>query len=361
MKESRLKDYFPIIRKKEEIRQEIEENPKLHNKFDEWNREQQEMFLDFCSGVKGAKILYDSFFKEIMNPEYAPERLNELLSLLLGEKVVIKEVLPNDSVRIADETSLVILDIVVELKDGSIANVEVQKIGYMFHGERAACYSSDLLLRQYKRVRSRLGKNFSYKNIKTVYTIVLFESSPKVFSDYPNTYIHKFKQISDTGIEIDLLQRYIFIPLDIFINMLHNKGINNKLDAWLTFLSSDAPDDMIALIDKYPDFKKMYDEVYTMCLNTEKVMNMFSKELAELDRNTVQYMIDEMQDEIDGMQSKIDGMKEQLNDKDIVIYEKDSEINNMKTELSDKDSEINKKDNEIALLRKQLEELKSKG
>ena len=129
------------------------------------------------------------------------------------------------------------------------------------------------------------------------------------------------------------LQRYIFIPLDIFINMLHNKGINNKLDAWLTFLSSDAPEDIIALIDKYPDFKKMYDEVYTMCLNTEKMMNMFSKELAELDRNTVQYMIDEMQDEIDGM-------KEQLNDKD---------------------SEINKKDNEIALLRKQLEELKSKG
>ena len=333
MKESRLKDYFPIIRKKEEIRQEIEENPKLHNKFDEWNRDQQEMFLDFCSGVKGAKMLYDSFFKEIMNPEYAPERLNELLSLLLSEKVVIKEVLPNDSVRIADETSLVILDIVVELKDGSIANVEVQKIGYMFHGERAACYSSDLLLRQYKRVRSRLGKNFSYKNIKTVYTIVLFESSPKVFSNYPNKYIHKFKQISDTGIEIDLLQRYIFIPLDIFINMLHNKGINNKLDAWLTFLSSDAPEDIIALIDKYPDFKKMYDEVYTMCLNTEKVMNMFSKELAELDRNTVQYMIDEMQDEIDGM-------KEQMNDKD---------------------SEINKKDNEIALLRKQLEELKSKG
>ena len=142
-----------------------------------------------------------------------------------------------------------------------------------------------------------------------------------------------FKQISDTGIYIDLLQRYIFIPLDVFINMLHNKGINNKLDAWLTFLSSDVPDDIIALIDKYPDFKKMYDEVYTMCLNTEKVMNMFSKELAELDRNTVQYMIDEMQDEIDGM-------KEQLNDKD---------------------SEINKKDNEIALLRKQLEELKSKG
>lgn len=31
----------------------------------------------------------------------------------------------------------------------------------------------------------------------------------------------------------------------------------------------------------------MYEEVYEMCRNTEKVMNMFSKELRELDRNTV--------------------------------------------------------------------------
>ena len=148
MKNNRLKDFFPVIREREEIRREIGENQRLREKFDEWNREQQEMFLDFCSGVKGVKMLYDSFFKEIMNPEYTPERLNELLSLLIGEKVTIREVLPNDSVRIADESSLVILDIVVELNDGSIANVEVQKLGYKFPGERAACYSADLLLRQ---------------------------------------------------------------------------------------------------------------------------------------------------------------------------------------------------------------------
>ena len=232
---NKLKNYFPIIREREDIRNEINNTPKLYELFSEWNLKQQEMFLDFCSGVKGAKLLYDSFFKEIMSPEYAPERLNELLSLILGEPVTIKEMLPNDSTRIADETSLVILDIVVQLKDGSIANVEVQKIGYMFPGQRAACYSADLL------------------------------------------------------------QRYIFIPLDIFINMLHNKGINNRLDAWFTFLSSDMPEDIISLIDKYPDFKPLYDEVYSMCLNTEKVMQMFSKELAELDKNTVQYMIDEMQ------------------------------------------------------------------
>ncbi len=42
------------------------------------------------------------------------------------------------------------MDIVVELEDGSIANVEAQKIGYAFPGQRSACYSADLLLRQYK-------------------------------------------------------------------------------------------------------------------------------------------------------------------------------------------------------------------
>ncbi|MCI8382371.1 MAG: hypothetical protein HFI07_11375 [Lachnospiraceae bacterium] len=57
--------------------------------------------------------------------------------------------------RIADETSLLITDIVVELEDGSIANVEMQKIGYLFPGQRCACYSADLLLRQYKRVRGK--------------------------------------------------------------------------------------------------------------------------------------------------------------------------------------------------------------
>ena len=46
------------------------------------------------------------------------------------------------------------MDIIVETADGSIVNIEVQKIGYMFPGERAACYSADLLLRQYQRVRT---------------------------------------------------------------------------------------------------------------------------------------------------------------------------------------------------------------
>ena len=191
---SKLKQYFPMIREREDIKQEIRENSKLLEKYREWDEEQQEEFLDYCTGVKGVKVLYDAFFKEIMNPENTPERLNELLSLLLGQSVTIKRVLPGDSTRLADEQSLLIMDILVELADTSLANVEVQKIGYSFPGQRSACYSSDLLLRQYKRVKGEKKKAFSYKDIKSVYTIVFFETSIKEFHEYPQNYIHKFKQ-----------------------------------------------------------------------------------------------------------------------------------------------------------------------
>ena len=340
---TKLKQYFPMIREREDIKQEIYENPKLLEKYREWDEEQQEEFLDYCTGVKGVKILYDAFFKEIMNPENTPERLNELLSLLLGQSVTIKRVLPGDSTRLADEQSLLIMDILVELADTSLANVEVQKIGYRFPGQRSACYSSDLLLRQYKRVKGEKKKAFSYKDIKSVYTIVFFETSIKEFHEYPQNYIHKFKQQSDTGLELELLQKYVFIPLDIFRTIYHNNvksnGKNgggncwNRTEAWLTFLSTDEPEIIIELISQYPEFKEMYEEIYVMCQNVEKVMEMFSKELIQLDRNTVQYMIDEMQDTIDVQKEKIDTQKEELEAKQETIDSQKATIDTQKEEL----------------------------
>ena len=47
--------------------------------------------------------------------------------------------------------SILIMDIVVELENGSIVNLEIQKNGYMFPGEQVHVYSADLLLRQYRK------------------------------------------------------------------------------------------------------------------------------------------------------------------------------------------------------------------
>ena len=307
-----LKSYFPMLWDKTELLSEIRTHDDLSATFDKWSIEQQEQFLNFCTGVSGLKFLYDGFFKELMNPEYTPERLNDFLSLLLKTKVQVREVLPNDSTRITDESSLLITDIVVELEDRSLANVEVQKIGYSFPGQRSACYSADLLLRQYKRVRGEKGKHFSYKDIKNVYTIILFEESTGDFHDFPNTYLHYFEQKSNTGLQLELLQKFFLIPLDIFRKNQQNKTITNKLDAWLLFFSSDDPNDIIRLISEYPEFQAMYEQAYQICRNVGKIMGIFSEELRILDRNTVQLMIDEMQDTINAQKDTIDSQKDTI-------------------------------------------------
>ena len=342
-----LQLYFPQLRERQQILDDILSRENLKNIYDTWNEQQQKYFLDICCGARGIKMLYDSFFKEIFDPDVKPERLEELLSLLLDQRVKILKVLPNDSTRIADESSLLIMDIVVQLEDGSIANVECQRIGYKFPGQRAACYSADLLLRQYKRVRGEKGKKFSYKDIKKVYSIIFYEQSPKEFQAFPYESIHRSKQHTDTGVEVELLQEFLFVSLDTMKKIYENNGIRNKLEAWLIFLSDDNPETIIRLIEEYPEFREMYEEVCDLCLNTEKVMDMFSKELLELDRNTVQLMIDEMQDEIDSQKVTIQEKDVTIQEQGAKLQEKDATIQEQGAQLQEKDVTIQEQDAQL--------------
>lgn len=351
---NRLQSCFPMIRTREEVLSEIYARPDLTDTFEQWSRERQKEFLDFCSGARGVKMLYDGFFKEIMDPDATPERLEEFLSLLLLEKVKILSVLPNDSARVADESSLLIMDIVVMLEDGSIANVEIQKVGYRFPGERSACYSSDLLLRQYKRVRGRQKKEFVYNQIKNVYTIVIFDKSPREFQEFPGTYIHRFEQKSDSGLQMELLQKYIFIPLDIFRENVQNNSINSKLEAWLAFLSMDAPSVILELIEKYPEFGELYGQIYEICRNVEDVMGLFSKELLEMDRNTTRYMIDEMQEEINRKKKELEESTHELEERKLQLEESKSQLEESKSRLEESKSRLEEKDAQLAYQKDEL-------
>ena len=357
--QTKLQEYFPMIKTRQTILDEINRNSKLCNIFERWEKNQQEEFLDFCTGVKGVKLLYDAFFKQIMNPETAPKRLEEFISAAIGEKVKILHVLPNESARIAAEDSLLIMDMVVQLADGSLANVEVQKLGYRFSDQRSACYSSDLLLRQYKRLREEKGKNFTYKDVKNVYTIVLFEKSEKRYHEFSDEiYIHHIEARSDTGLEVNMLQRYTYICLDIFRNVIQNKDrkIKNNLEKWLIFLSEDNPEMILRLVNEAPEFKNLYEEVYNICQNVERMMEMFSKELEILDRNTVRYMIDEMQDELDGKSRELAAVNEELAAKNNELDAKTSELDAKTSELDAKTSELDAKTSELNAKNKTIDE-----
>ena len=277
-----------------------------------------------------------------MNPEYSPQRLNDFLSLVLNTPVSVMKILPNDTTRLTDESSLLIMDIVVEFKDGGIANVEVQKLGYRFPGQRSACYSADLLLRQYRRLRDEKKKKFSYLDIRPVYTIVLFEQSPVEFQKYPSVYHHLIEQKSNTGIEIEMPQKFVFLALDIFKKKQQNENntIHNKLEAWMTFFCRDEPEMIIKLIEQYPDFKEMYEDVYELCRNMEGIMQIFSKELLEMDRNTVRLMIDEMQDEIEKKGQTIKAQEKMLQEKNEALKQKDKEFEDAKQRIKELEKQL---------------------
>ena len=69
----KLKDYFPMIRTREQILQDIESDIVLKARFESFKEDRKKEFLDFCTGERGVKILYDSFFNAVMNPDIYPE------------------------------------------------------------------------------------------------------------------------------------------------------------------------------------------------------------------------------------------------------------------------------------------------
>ena len=118
------------------------------------------------------------------------------------------------------------------------------------------------------------------------------------------------------------------------------------------------------LIREYPQFEKYYKEIYKLCRNIERVMQMFSEELRELDRNTVQYMIDDMKDEIDAQRQELKEQKELLGEKDNeigaqrkLLSKKDNKIVAQKGMIDTQKKTIDAQNKEIEELKRQLAQL----
>lgn len=129
-----------------------------------------------------------------------------------------------------------------------------------------------------------------------------------------------------------MIWNYIFISLDIFRLKMHNKKVTTLLDAWMTFFSTDDPEEIIKLITDFPQFKPMYETLYQMCQNVENVMGFFSEELREMDRNTVRYMIDELQKEVDTQKALLEEKNAVIAEKDAIIAKKDALIASLQSQ-----------------------------
>lgn len=61
-----LRLYFPKLRERQQILDDILAWENLKTIYDTWNEQQQNYFLDICCGACGVKMLYDSFLRKFL-------------------------------------------------------------------------------------------------------------------------------------------------------------------------------------------------------------------------------------------------------------------------------------------------------
>ena len=256
----------------------------------------------------------------------------------------------------------VIMDIIVELCDGSTVDVEMQKVGYHFPGQRSDCYTADMIMRQYNRVRSERNEEFSYKDLKPVHLFILMEKSPKEFHEFPDKYIHKRNISYSSGLELPSLSHITYISLDTFNSMVQN--ISTELDAWLTFFSCPDPEHIVSLVQKYPKFLEYYKDIAVFRTQPKELIYMFSEALEILDRNTANYMIDELaqevkeaKSELNSTMSELDSTKSQLDSAKSELDSAKSELDSAKSQLDSTKSQLDSIKKEAAAKDKQIAEL----
>ncbi len=293
---------FGKPKSRSKVLSEIKMNPDTLRVFESFRTDDQERIILFLTGEKTLQILSDRFFRKIMNPDTFPERVESLISAVFNQKVHIIKVLPREGVRITDEGSQVIMDIVVRLEDGSITTVEMQRLGYLFPGERSSCYLADILMRQYEAVRNEKKETFSYRDLKPVNLIVIMENSTDEFKKAAPEYLHKRITTYSSGVHITTLENVTYISLDTFKKKAENK-LETTLDAWLHFFTAETPGEVLRLIEAYPEFLPMYQDIAEFRKHPEEVIGMFSEALRIMDRNTTKYMIDDLHQQLDDVTS----------------------------------------------------------
>ncbi|MBR1853824.1 MAG: PD-(D/E)XK nuclease family transposase [Lachnospiraceae bacterium] len=395
-------------RLREEVISDIQKSPQMYGFYSELGEKDQEMLMEFFMGNRGLNALYDPFFKILMTPQ----RLENLLKQIMGQQVEIIKVLPTETIRKSEEGSVMIMDMVVKLADGSYVDLEIQRITVEFPFERAVCYASDMVVRQYEQLKMEQKRaarewktwkkrrdeaeslklrgfsvgeeepepavKFNYENLRPVYVIVLMNSSADKYSVFREQYIHRTPDevVFDTGLKERAIQKFIFISLDIFRGMFNNRDKSKKmteLEAWLCFLASSKPDDITQLVQEYPQFTEMYMEINQFRLRPEEMMTMMTEAIKMLDEGDAKMQIERLHEKVEKLQSEAEALmnekaamenaNKELTDTNKELADTNKELTDTNKELTDTNKELIDTNKELAeaneALKKRIAELES--
>ena len=116
------------------------------------------------------------------------------------------------------------------------------------------------------------------------------------------------------------------ISLDPFRSVVQN--IDTEQKAWLSFLTADDPDEIVQLVNAYPEFLPCYQDIISFRRRLKELITTFSDALREMDRNTKVYMVEQLAKEV---QEKDHALAE----KDNTLAEQAKLIEQLKKQLAD--------------------------
>ncbi len=322
-----------------QILEQLRQHPEAYDLYCRLGKAYQQDFLNFCLGKTGLYLCYDRFFHAVFDPTLHRDRIEALLGVLLNQSIQIVEVLPREGSLMSERGAEVIVDLLVRLQDESLVNLEIQKYGYQFPAMRMDCYCADLIMREYNRLHNLHKKKFSYRMMHPVLSLVLLENSPSEFR-HAADYIHRGRMTWDSGITLQNLPRQIYVCLDKFSEVMQNKDIQTPLEAWLSVLTTQNLTQIDVLIQKFPEFAALYQDVFAFRTKPEELIYMYSEALLAADRNLDRMMIDELQEAIAKKKRLIENMNQTIADMDQTIADMDQTIADKDQTIADLQEEL---------------------
>ena len=112
--------------------------------------------------------------------------------------------------------------------------------------------------------------------------------------------------------------------LDTFENVVQN--ISSRQDAWLKFLTTDNPNEIIELVNRFPEFLSCYRDLIAYRNNPEELICMFSDALNEMDRNTERYMLEELNKHVNELKGVVSDLGATIQAKENTIQTQENRI-----------------------------------
>ena len=318
------------------ILDKVETDEELKEAWEKLSPESQDYFRLVDEGVLVPNLLCDSIFKEVFDPEIFPERLARLVGSILGREVKVVRAMDKEGIRLSVNSKGVVLDIVVEFADGSVADVEIQRRGSRMPPQRSAVNSANLLTRRYAVEKGEKKSEMDYTMLRPVYMIVIIEESVAPFDVSPDC-VHHFRQRSDTGVEVgsefELLQYYDYVCLDVF--RARHPHVASMLEVWLEFLTIRQTDVMEKFLADHAEFREIYDQAVRMLAGREELFNMFQDYLFEEDaRKTTLFTIrHEKERELAKKDEELTVARERIREQRIQLREKDDYIRKLEEQI----------------------------